>query len=399
MLFVWCMLLLIMPLAAGAEPVPVANPRDLGPAVIVGSGQVPAGDVLELWSPVWYETLARVRNGKMSAADGDARLTQEWRRIVTSLVKDELFFQEAEREHSSMINNIAEQYMRSGYEGSRSRLVQDIRNNMNMQMERYFRQFNADMIKESGGMVKLLKVLEGRGLSFAQWQQRLKKKAFTQSYLGEIIRPRAPDPGPRQIREYYAGHDDEFQQPGLVRFKHIFFSNTLRGKDQARADALAVWERVANNEMDFEAAVAEYSDDDVSKAHGGLESGAEATDPEREAWLADVRAALREEPPGDIAPILESPFGCHIAFLIDIGPPTKIPFTEVRRDIERKLRSQIWEDATDEYFRQVSKNVPIQIVMRDFPSWLSCASQTDSRHKPQVIQMAQPEVLVPAGGR
>ncbi len=329
---------------------PMTDPHAMGAVVIVGAGRVGADQVFELWTPIWYETLAKVRNGKMSPAEGDQKLLEEWRRAITVLVKDEVFFQEADREHNSFINRVVDNFKAQGDARPRSQIAGEIRRLMQQDMERYFRQLNAEVVKESGGSVKLHKVLEGRGLTFLEWQNRLKRKAFTQSYLHQILKPRAPDPGPKQIQDYYSSHPDEYSQPGLVRFRHIFFSNALRGGEKARDDAVEAWQAIMDGEIDFEAAAAKYSDDADSKGRGGLETGEDAADPEREAWLADIRAALREEKPDEVAPILESPFGCHVAVLLSIGPDRKIPFGEVRRDIERKLQGEIWDAETDRYF-------------------------------------------------
>ena len=377
-------------------PPSLPDAMSMGPVAMVGHGRVGADQVFELWTPVWSETIAKVRNGKMSPQEGDARLNEEWQRSVLALIKDELFFQEAEREHNSFINAIVERYVRQGAESSRANIAAEVRKAMQQDMERFFREFNAQMVKESGGMVKLHKVLEGRGLTFMEWQNRLKKKAFTQSYLHQILKPRAPDPGPRQVQQYYSQHPDEFALPGLVQFRHIFFSNSLRGEDKARDDAVEAWERIMDGEIDFVEAAAQYSDDAESKTRGGLEAGEEAADPEREAWLSDIRTALREETPGEVGPILESPFGCHVTQLISIGPPRKTPFNEVRRDIERKLQNKIWEEETDRYFAVIRKNTTIKVLMPNFPSYLSCASaaQRDAR-SPRVYHTARPEITSP----
>lgn len=387
--------------AGGAKPSraqeaalpPSVDLYSIGPVAMVGHARVPADEVFELWTPVWYETLAKVRNGKMSPAEGDAKLNEEWQRAVLALIKDELFFQEAEREHNSYINNVVDNIMRQGADRPRSQVANEIRRVMRQNMDRYFRQLNAEVVKESGGTLKLHKVLEGRGLTFQEWQNRLRKKAFTQSYLNEILRPRAPSPGPKQIQEYYITHGEEFAEPGLVEFRHIFFSAALRGEDQARDDAIAVWESISDGEIDFEAAVGRHSDDAESRERGGYESGEEAADPEREAWLGDIRSALREETPGELAPILESPFGCHLAVLIAIGPDRKAPFSEVRREIERKLQGQVLEAATDRYFNSIRKNTEIKVLMPSFPSYLSCAAQAmfDSGG-PTVYRLSNPEM-------
>lgn len=375
-----------------AEPAPILYGNASEPVALVGVSRVTAGDVMELWTPIWSETQARVRNGKLGVHEGDMRLQEEWEKAITALVKDEIFFQEADREHASIINTWVDQIMRAGSDRPRSQVASEVRRQMDSNMQRFFRELNTEVVRESGGMLKLNKVLESRRMTFADWQNRLKKKAFTQSYLHMILSPRAPDPGPRQIQQYYANNSDEFSTPGTVRFRHIFFSNKARGENEAREDAAEVWEMIAANETSFEEAARTYSDDAESKSRDGLETEAEASDLEREAWLSDIRAALREEKPGELGPILESPFGCHVAMLISIGPAQKVPFGEVRRDIERKLSGKIWEEETDKYFNSIARNTPIQIVQPAFPGHLSCAAQQGMPRGPRVINTARPEI-------
>ena len=383
------------------EGTPSALPR-VDPAdtvAFVDAARVTAGDVLELWTPIWSETQARVRNGRLDPREGDRRLQIEWEKAVTALVKDEVFFQEADREHSSTVNRYVDMIMRGSEGVSRSEVAARVRREVDADMQRYFRELNSDIVRESGGMIKLSKVLESRGMSFTDWQNRLRKKAFTQSYLHMILSPRAPEPGPRQVQEYYAAHPEEFSSPGTVRFRHIFFSNAARGEDEAREDAAAVWEMIAGGEISFEEAARTYSDDVVSKGNGGLETSAEAEDLEREAWLSDIRAALREEKAGGLGPILESPFGCHVATLVSIGEGRRVPFSEVRARIERKLAGAVWDEETDKYFRSIARGTPIRIVRRTFPEHLSCAAQMGGGGGPTVVHTALPEIRSAPRGR
>ncbi len=371
----------------------VTDPYSMGPVAIVGHARIGADQVFELWTPIWSETEMRVRNGKMSPQEGNARLQEEWERAIRALVKDELFFQEAEREHASFINSIVDNVMRGGADRPRNQVVTEIRRMMEQSMQRHFRLISQDQIKRSGGLVKLRKVLESRGMTINEWQARLRKKAFTQSYLHQILNPRAPSPGPRAIQTYYADHPEEFSNPGPVRFRHIFFSNAARGGEEAaREAAIDVWEMIEDGEIDFETAASEYSDDPESKDRGGLETEPEASDPEREAWLADIRAALREEEPGQLGPILESPFGCHVATLISIGAPVRIPFAEVRRTIEDKLMNEVWEAETDRYFATISRNTDIRVVMPTFPASLASGDVRRTRRGAVIYNTARPGV-------
>lgn len=379
---------------------PLAGAADLGPVAVVGHGRIGGDQVLELWSPMWREVQGKVRNGKMSPQEGDAKLQEEWRKVVLALIKDETLFQEMEREHASFINSIVDGYMSRGADRPRNQLVSEINRAIEQNMQRFFRELNYEVVKDSGGAVKLHKVLESRGLTFAEWQRRLEKKAFTQTYLHEILKPRTPTPGPKQVQAYYAGNPDEFSKPGVVRFRHIFFSNAKHGPEGAKDAAVEVWERLVDGELSFEDAAQQYSDDAVSAGRGGLETEEEAQEPEREAWLADIRTALRDEAPGEVGPILESPFGCHVATLIAVGPMQRIPFAEVRQEIQRKLMAKTWEDETDRYFATIRQKTDIRILQPSFPAQLSCAALTGMpTGGPRVYSTAFPEVSAPRRGR
>ncbi|MCL1824075.1 MAG: peptidylprolyl isomerase, partial [Oscillospiraceae bacterium] len=268
------------------------------------------------------------------------------------------------------------QQQSNSYPKSRTEIAAEIRSQFRLDMDRRFRELSSELVKNSGGMIKLRRVLEGRGMSYRDWQERLRRKAFTYSYLNMIIKPRAPTPGPKAIQEYYARHGDEFRLPGLVRFRHIFFSREARGGDEAARNAVSeVWGMLTGGEIDLASAASRYSDDKPSAGRGGLETDPEAADPEREAWLADIRIALREETPGKLAPILESTFGYHLAELISIAPDVKIPFREVRGVIERKLEAQVFQAEVDKYYATKRKSTNIKVFMPNFPQQLSCAAQ------------------------
>lgn len=373
----------------------------MGPVAVVGHSRIGADQVVEIWMPFWSETHAKVRNGKMSVADGDAKLREEWQQAIRALVRDELFFQEAEREQNSYVNSIVERFARGGDTRPRSQIAADIRRLMQDDMEKRLRRISAQEAKRSGGTQKLFKVLEGRGLTYVEWENRLKKRVLTESYLHQRLTQRITEPpGPRQVQQYYASHPDEFSRPGVVRFYHVFFSTAKRGQEVAREDAVQTWEMLVDGEIDFETAVARYSDDEESKARGGLESESEASDPEREAWLGDIRTALREEPPGQVAPILESPFGYHVAMLVSLGPDQRVPFQEVREEIMGKLTGKVWEEEKERYFASIRKDTPIRILMPDFPPNLSCeASASVPQRGPRIYSTSSPQVYSPRGGR
>lgn len=381
---------------------PLREAHAYGPAAVVEYGRIGSDQVFELWTPIWRETQAKVRNGKMAPREGDVRLQAEWERIVRALIKDEFFFQKAELEYHSVINSNVDRIMRGNADRLRSQVTAEVRRGFERDMNEFLQQLYTEVVRDSGGMLKLNKVLEQRGLTLADWQNRLKKKAFTQTFLRYLPRFRPRDLRAKDIQLYYKEHQNEFSDLGIVKFRHIFFSNAKRGIENAQDAAVEVWELLEDGQITFSEAVKLYSDDMESSLNGGLEVEAEASDPEREVWLSDVRKALRNEEPRKLGPILESPFGFHIAVLISIGPNRKIPFSVVSKEIERKLRDNLVEKETERYFLQVENddNVKIKYLMPSFPAHLSCEAQLGGPSRsPRVYSTAFPEVTSHRSGR
>ncbi len=376
--------------AGGSAPVMYVDYSE--PVAVVGASRITMGNVMELWSPLWSETLARVRTDRLTVREGDQRLHEEWSRAIDALIRDEVLYQEADLEFSSMLNEMARQHKNAGAVEPQNQIVAMLRREMNVGMQRDFQRINARAVREAGGRYKLESVLQSRNMSFNDWQNRLRKKAFTETYLSMTLGPSKYEPRPRDIREYRDEHTEEYYTPGTVRFRHIFFSNAARGEEEAREDAAAVWEMLAANEITFEEAARTYSDDEESKARGGMETEREAADLEREAWLSDIRSALREEKPDELGPILETPFGCHVAVLVAIGSGQKMPWTEVRDDIVNKLEGRMREQAVDERYARLRRQFSIRTRRDSFPRHLSCAAQQSMLQGPMIINTTRPEI-------
>lgn len=350
---------------------------------VVDRERVTLDQVLEIWGPAWYEAISAARAGEISPAACDHRLQREWMRAVDTAIRDEVFYQESIRQEEKMFQQHLDQIYRaqtraSGSNGeSKSVLEQRLRRQYERMIERQVEEMIERQIRASGGIEALKRTILRRGLTWEEWRRRLIRKAMIYRFLYLTIEPlgqNQPEPRPTDIREFYQKNPDQFQLPGRVRFRHILFSSEARGgEDAAYQAAVSVYEAIRDGRISFEEAARKHSDDAVSREQGGLETEI-SPDPDREAWLSDVREAARGEKPGTLGPILMSPRGCHLVFLEKAEKGRILPFREAQSIIVQRMKADRWEKESQALYEELKKKTHIEILMPEFPSALSCAS-------------------------
>jgi len=377
------------PEATGGEP-PTATRRF---AAEVGTGKISMDQVFEVWGPAWYEAMAEVRRCRLSAEACDARLQKEWERALETVIREEVFYQEAERQYEIDLGKYIDkayeyEQQRSGPHSlgpSRAQVARRIQETEEQRLEQAVDEMVARFINASGGVVRLKEVLQARGITWEDWRERIRRKGFANRHLNIQLQPLVPRPvRPADIRDYYKRHKDEFVKPGRVAFRHILFSYEARGGETAaRAAARNVYDALVAKTLTFEEAARKHSDDAASREQGGLELGL-VEDVERDAWLGDVREAVRKEPPGVLGPILVSGKGCHLVMLIKAESSVPIPFAEAQRAMQQKIYAERWEAATEKYYQELREKVRIEILTSTFPEELSWRALREKKTLPVV---------------
>lgn len=362
-----------------AEENPLDRVRRTGVVARVDTGTVTLADVLENWGPVWAEILGDVQTGRLSVADGDAKLQKQWEEAVETALRDEMLYQEAKHQTEENFQAIVDKYFqaqgRSGNRQSRYQVEQRLRRQHEKAIEEMVRSLVERNIRAAGGYETLSQILKSRDLSLEEWKERLIRKAFTFQFIYMRLQPLGrPQPRPREVLTFYKDNPDLFTEPGTVVFRHILFDQARRGGEDAAYNAAAsVYEAIRDGRITFVEAVAKHSDDAVSKANKGLEERI-STDPDREAWLSEVRSAVKEETPGALGPILVSPRGSHIVELVRVEPGRKIPYREAQKEIIAKMESKRWEEDTDKLVAELKTRVSIEIMMPRVPEALTARS-------------------------
>lgn len=152
-----------------------------------------------------------------------------------------------------------------------------------------------------------------------------------------------------------------------------------------------MYSAIEDKKITFADAATKYSDDKESASSGGLENGV-STDPEREAWLAEVREAAREQRPGELGPVLVSPRGCHLAILVSVGKPSLIPYAKAQKTILEKMRTDHWEKQSAALYAKLKGVVNVKIYLKQFPQSYSWENTRNSQGTRRIGFGADPGV-------
>jgi peptidyl-prolyl cis-trans isomerase C len=160
------------------------------------------------------------------------------------------------------------------------------------------------------------------------------------------LRDQIPDMTAR-AREIYQSKPERYLVPGQVRVRHILLradSETARAARLPEAEALL---KRLQEGADFADLARESSEDPGSAAAGGALpafSRGRMVKP-----FEDAAFALQR--PGDLSPVVASPFGLHIIWLEAIRPERQYTFDQVKDAIISKLRND-WLTEAVETWRQ-----------------------------------------------
>lgn len=345
----------------------------------VDKGSITLDQLLEIWGPAYYEIFNNARNGKMPVAEINANLQKEWDKALEVVIRDEAFYQEALNNYESNFQKMVDQYYAAQRANgvTRKHVEERMRKMMKKSQDENIQRIIRKQLEAAGGINNLSNVLRSRNITFEEWRERLVRKAFTYGYLFSVFEPLGTtiEPRPQQIISYYKKNIKDFTLPDTVIFDQILISNEKRGsKEKADDIAQQIGNGILDKKISFAKAAEKFSDDKEGAASKGRETGA-SPDPEREAWLSDVREAVKSQEPGKLE-ILESPIGYHITILRKVIPGKRIPFKNAQRMIVQKIKDDIWEKKSDQFYDKLKNNINIEIVQQKVPESLLLHGKT-----------------------
>lgn len=166
---------------------------------------------------------------------------------------------------------------------------------------------------------------------------------------------------PKDVDDFYAKNPDKFKEPESVHAAHILILTpqgaNAAAKARAKAAAGAILKQVRGG-GDFAKLAREKSQDPGSAPNGGdLNFFAKGQ------MVPQFEEAAFQLKPGEVSPVVESPFGFHIIKMLERRPARTVPLEEARPQVTEFLKQQQASQKTVAFIDQLKAKSRIEIYI------------------------------------
>ena len=156
--------------------------------------------------------------------------------------------------------------------------------------------------------------------------------------------------GDREVATYYAAHPEEFLIPGQVTIREIvLLADDDTAKENRRAEAAALRQEAASTE-DF-AALATAKSEAGTRTSGGL------LGPLKRGELSPQLEELAFElPVGQVADLLETPYGFHIVLVESRTDDRTAPLEEAQEQLKLSLEDRKYAEELSLFMRKARED-------------------------------------------
>ena len=161
-------------------------------------------------------------------------------------------------------------------------------------------------------------------VDFDQWKNRFKEQRLINKTLKDVVKNIAP-PSHKEIEQYFAENCDEFRYPKMVKFRQIV--------SNSKEEAANLLKRIQKGEEMSELA-RKYS------IAPEAESGGEINWVAQEHLDESMGNIVFSLSPGELSPVIETPYGYHIFEVLSVRPENVKELPEVIQEIESRLLHQ-----------------------------------------------------------
>ncbi len=174
----------------------------------------------------------------------------------------------------------------------------------------------------------------------AEFRDELIMDRYLKDNLGKI------QVSDKEAKAYYNKHKEEFTTPEEVRARHIL----VKKKSQAEN----ILKQLKNN-GDFAKLAKKYSIDKATAQKGGELGFFTRRDMVKP--FSDAAFSLK---PGEVSPVVKTPFGYHIIKVEEKKPKKQKSFKEVKQEIKNKLLKSKEQAAFDALVAKAKKNWKVE---------------------------------------
>ncbi len=178
--------------------------------------------------------------------------------------------------------------------------------------------------------------------------QIARDRVLSDARLAKLDKQTEPDDAAQSAyaKAAYQANSARFAQPEQIHARHILIKGT---SPESRAKAEALLAQLKQG-ADFKTLATQSSEDPGSGAKGGdlgfFEKGRMVKPFEDAAFALDK--------PGDLSPIVESPFGFHIIELVEKRTPGPRPFAQVESELKEESLKQSVKDSRENVVKRLS---------------------------------------------
>ncbi len=198
------------------------------------------------------------------------------------------------------------------------------------------------------------------GLDPATFEAQLLERAICEEVLARDLASEIAVT-PEQVRSYYDQNPEEFRQPERIRLQQIVLATrhptgaelSEAEKAEKRQLATRLLERLRSG-ADISALAREYSDDPAGRDRGG-----EYVFPVGRI-VPELESVLLAMPTNKVSDIITTPFGLHIAKVIERLPGQLVPFEEVRERIKTRLEVAATQEFLPSYQKRLFEEAGVK---------------------------------------
>jgi len=166
---------------------------------------------------------------------------------------------------------------------------------------------------------------------------------------------------PKDVDDFYAKNPDRFKEPETIHAQHILIlvpkDADAAVKAKAKAEAEAILKQIRAG-ADF-GTLAKQKSQDPGTAPGGGDLGSFA----KGQMVPQFEEAAFKLKPGQVSPVVETPFGFHIIKVLERKPARTVPLEEARPQLTEMLKQQQANQKADAYISQLKSKSKIDIYI------------------------------------
>ena len=187
------------------------------------------------------------------------------------------------------------------------------------------------MRKESGipSLEAMDQAMRRQGLSLAQMREKLRQRAIQERLLGIMVYSRITLLTP-EIQEFYDQNREQYTEPEEVELSEILFLTEGKEKDQVRARAEEVLDRLKAGDS-FEELAKEHSEGPTASRGGSIGSF------KRGSMQEVQETAVNKLKDGEYGGLIEADYGFQILKLLKRKPARQLDLETVRPHIQQQL--------------------------------------------------------------